>query len=66
MVKYENIPPIRIVSETYGCDREETAFGALGVMWIEANCLVEEGVTSEDIDTACKLGLRHSPTVHTP
>ena len=30
----------------------------LHVMWIEANRLLEEGVaSSEDIDTACKLGL---------
>lgn len=32
----------------------------LHAMWIEANRLVEEGVTSvEDVDTACRLGLGH-------
>lgn len=32
----------------------------LHIMWIEANRLLEEGVaTTEDIDTACVLGLGH-------
>jgi 3-hydroxybutyryl-CoA dehydrogenase len=43
--------------------RDVVGFAAnriLHAMWIEANRLVEEGVAStDDIDTACKLGLGH-------